>query len=541
MLKQANRKTTAGTLVVILLAFFISAPLASLFFASDLLGSQFTQQHAPSLAFWNDPYLRRVIYFSLLQAGLSTLLSVSLGLIVARAFARFGDFPFRRLILSLFGLPLVVPAIVAVLGIISVYGSQGWLPLGSQLYGLKGILLAHLFFNLPLAVRLLLPVWQSIPQQHWRVSSQLGLNSHQQWKHLEWPALRETLPGVTLLIFMLCLTSFAVVLSLGGGPKSTTLEVAIYQSLRFDFDPSLAVVLSLLQLGISILLALLAAKLTYKPDVEATLTTTNTEIPNSSKKYLLATFIGVATLFVLSPLVAMLIEAIQGPLNEVLIDSKLWRAAGFSLLIGVCAGLISVSLAWVLLSASAQHAYLGNKKLASLFEFSGSVIYVVPPLVIGTGLFILLSQKINVFDWAIPLVIIINGLMGLPFVIRTLGPAMRQHTMRYQRLCASLNLHGWQRFKQIDFPMLRKPLGLSMALVTAMAMGDLGVIALFGTPETATLPLLLYQRLAAYQIPQATVTAVFLLLCCLLAFWSLERFIGDTQNIRGGKCYELNN
>ncbi len=534
MLKQANRKTTAGTLVVILLAFFINAPLASLFFASDLLGSQFTQQHAPSLAFWNDPYLRRVIYFSLLQAGLSTLLSVSLGLIVARAFARFGDFPFRRLILSLFGLPLVVPAIVAVLGIISVYGSQGWLPLGSQLYGLKGILLAHLFFNLPLAVRLLLPVWQSIPQQHWRVSSQLGLNSHQQWKHLEWPALRETLPGVTLLIFMLCLTSFAVVLSLGGGPKSTTLEVAIYQSLRFDFDPSLAVVLSLLQLGISILLALLAAKLTYKPDVEATLTTTNTEIPNSSKKYLLATFIGVATLFVLSPLVAMLIEAIQGPLNEVLIDSKLWRAAGFSLLIGVCAGLISVSLAWVLLSASAQHAYLGNKKLASLFEFSGSVIYVVPPLVIGTGLFILLSQKINVFDWAIPLVIIINGLMGLPFVIRTLGPAMRQHTMRYQRLCASLNLHGWQRFKQIDFPMLRKPLGLSMALVTAMAMGDLGVIALFGTPETATLPLLLYQRLAAYQIPQATVTAVFLLLCCLLAFWSLERFIGDTQNIRGG-------
>jgi thiamine transport system permease protein len=123
----------------------------------------------------------------------------------------------------------------------------------------------------------------------------------------------------------------------------------------------------------------------------------------------------------------------------------------------------------------------------------------------------------------------INGLMGLPFVIRTLGPAMRQHTMRYQRLCASLNLSGWQRFKQIDLPILRKPVGLSMALVTAMAMGDLGVIALFGTPETATLPLLLYQRLAAYQIPQATVTAVFLLLSCLLSFWLIEHFIGDKQ------------
>jgi thiamine transport system permease protein len=145
-------------------------------------------------------------------------------------------------------------------------------------------------------------------------------------------------------------------------------------------------------------------------------------------------------------------------------------------------------------------------------------------------LFILLSKITNVFDWAIALVIVINGLMGLPFVIRTLGPSMRQHTMRYERLSVSLDLSGWQRFKHIDLPLLRKPVGLSMALVTAMAMGDLGVIALFGTPETATLPLLLYQRLSAYQIPAATVTAVFLLISCLVVFWLLERFIGGRED-----------
>ena len=58
-----------------------------------------------------------------------------------------------------------------------------------------------------------------------------------------------------LLVFMLCLTSFAVVLTLGGGPKSTTLEVAIYQSLRFDFEPTRAVVLALLQLCLCLLVA----------------------------------------------------------------------------------------------------------------------------------------------------------------------------------------------------------------------------------------------------------------------------------------------
>ena len=57
-------------------------------------------------------------------------------------------------------------------------------------------------------------------------------------------------------------------------------------------------------------------------------------------------------------------------------------------------------------------------------------------------------------------------------------------------------------------------------------MGDLGVIALFGTPQTATLPLLIYQQLGAYLIPEATVTAVFLLLLCLLVFSLCERLLG---------------
>ena len=67
--------------------------------------------------------------------------------------------------------------------------------------------------------------------------------------------------------------------------------------------------------------------------------------------------------------------------------------------------------------------------------------------------------------------------------------------------------------------MLRKPIGLAAALVAAIAMGDLGVIALFGTAETATLPLLVYQQMGAYQIPQAMVTALLLLISCFAVYW----------------------
>ena len=59
-------------------------------------------------------YLRRVLAFTLSQAGLSTLISVGLGVAVARAFAREGDFPLRRLLLGLMSLPIVLPSLVAV-------------------------------------------------------------------------------------------------------------------------------------------------------------------------------------------------------------------------------------------------------------------------------------------------------------------------------------------------------------------------------------------------------------------------------------------
>ena len=51
---------------------------------------------------------------------------------------------------------------------------------------------------------------------------------------------------------MLCITSFTIVLTLGGGPAATTLEVAIYQALRFDFDPARAVTLTLLQIALTV-------------------------------------------------------------------------------------------------------------------------------------------------------------------------------------------------------------------------------------------------------------------------------------------------
>lgn len=79
--------------------------------------------------------------------------------------------------------------LVGVFGLLAIYGNSGWLVnllqqagyLNSfSIYGLSGILLAHVFFNLPYAARLLLQALESIPQSsiNWRLTSvcHLGIN-----------------------------------------------------------------------------------------------------------------------------------------------------------------------------------------------------------------------------------------------------------------------------------------------------------------------------------------------------------------------------
>ena len=229
------------------------AGLLALAFVALLVAGAFAGLVAEAARDWSgaagafDGYMLRIARFTLWQAALSTLLSIVPAILVARAFSRHPAFLGRGLLLRLFAVPLGLPAIVAALGMLALYGRAGFAAdladaLGGgrwpDIYGLSGILVAHVFFNLPLATRLVLESLEAVPADQWRLASQLGMGARASFRLVEWPAIRSALPGVAALVFMLCVTSFTLVLTLGGGPAATTLEVAIYQSLRFDFEPA---------------------------------------------------------------------------------------------------------------------------------------------------------------------------------------------------------------------------------------------------------------------------------------------------------------
>ncbi|MGL6487334.1 thiamine/thiamine pyrophosphate ABC transporter permease [Aeromonas hydrophila] len=516
---------SAATLIILLLSL---GPLAALLWQAGALAPR---------TLLADPYLRHVLGFSLWQALLSTLLSLGLAIPVARALAR-RRFIGRRLLLKLFGLSLVLPVIIAIFGIVAVHGKQGWLPQllhglglapGNYLYGLLGILLAHVFFNMPLAARLLLQSIESIPESSWRLASQLGMRSSHIFRLLEWPLIRAQLPGLASLIFMLCFTSFTTVLALGGGPKSTTLEVAVYQALRFDFDLATAGGLALVQLILTAGLLILQHKLQSSPasriSARRPCLRPDRHQPGTGLVDALALGIGLAVF--LPPLLAIVVAGLNPGLPGALTSSKLWLASGQSLLIALAAGSLATLLGSALLLTS-RHLRVRDRKrrAAALWEASGSVILMIPAVVLSTGLFILFMPFADVFALGPWLVVLVNALMALPYVLRTLSAPMQLVVRQYDRLADSLGVRGLHRLRLVEWPLLRRPLAQAAALSMILSLGDLGAIAMFGSQELTTLPWLLYQQLGSYRLTEAAATALLLLILCFSLFWLIERGLG---------------
>ena len=483
-----------------------------------------------------DQYLIRVIIFTLWQAGLSTLLSLASAIPVARALARQGNFPGRKYLLWLFGLPLALPALVVALAVLGVFGKAGWFMQAADwfgwqprfsVFGLTGILLAHVFFNMPVVVRLLLARLDSIPAETWRLAGQLGLPSRVVFKQIEWPVMRQVLGGAGGLVFMLCLSSFTIVLTLGGGPGATTMEVAIYQALRFDFEPARAVMLALVQLAIT--LTVLTGLRRIRADMPLSFAIRLKSVRFDGNSWRQRTVDGLviflAGAFIGFPVLTLLVDGLGANPVRLLGKADVQNAILTSLKISIAASALALPLGFALVRLG--QIFGGMLKYAG--DISASAILVMPPVVLGAGWFVVLHRFGHVFSFAAPVVIIINALMALPFVYRVIQPAMHRAAHLHDRLCANLAISGISRWRIIDWPVLKRPLAMAAGFSMALSLGDLGAIALFGSQDLVTLPLLLLQKLGSYRTGEAAGLALLLGSVCIAILYAT----GTSRHDRG--------
>jgi thiamine transport system permease protein len=463
---------------------------------------------------WADAHVMTVLRFTLLQASLSTLLSIIPAVFVARALAR-QSFPGRHFILALFAVPLSLPAIVAVFGLTALYGASGVLGGIVNLYGLGGIVLAHVFFNLPLATRLLLHAMVTVPTENHRLAAQLNFSPRAVFQHVDWPAITSTLPHVSALVFLLCAGSFVIVLVLGGA-TATTLEVAIYQSLRMDFDVSRALTLAIVQIVLSAALVLLAARALTMPVENTRLRLHAERFDGQTPRAKLTdcVIIVCAMLLVLPVLISVLLQGAK----HIDVNALFVKALLTSLALACASCLLALPLAWGLAQAQARAARWRGS-LSAL----GLAAFIVPPAVLATGWFLAFRAVDGGAILAFVLIACMNALMALPFALTVLAPALKRHLEETDKLCLQLSIAGYNRLRIIDMAALRSPLTQAAMMSFVLSMGDLAAVTLLGAQGLVTLPNLVQQQMGHYQSQAAGGTALILGLICFAMALAAQR------------------
>ena len=460
--------------------------------------------------------------FTVFQAVLSAAISVLLAIPLARALMR-RRFPFRGLAITFLGAPFLLPVLVAVLGVLAVFGRNGVIsqilvstglpPI--EIYGLQGVVLTHVFFNLPLATRLILQGWLSIPSEQIRLAHALGFGPSEAAQHLERPVLWAVLPGAFLVIFLICSTSFAVALTMGGGPRATTLELAIYQAFRFEFDLSRAAVLGGIQVALCAVAVLAIRMVPTAPEGFGGLDAARLDVPNGGSWVRIQ---DVAMLlfglgFLLLPIVMIFVRGIPFVFD---LPDMVWHAALRSLGVAIVSVLIMLVLA-LPIATTLSRASSGWP------HFAAALPIAVSPLVLGLGAFVALRPWIDPGNVVLPLTACVNAMMSLPFVLRSLVPELRQVEVHHGRLAVALGMSRKSWVGLVVLPRLRRALGFGAGLTAALSMGDLGVIALFGSADRGTLPLAIYQLMGSYQMDAAAGAALLLMVLTLSVFWIFDR------------------
>jgi len=165
-------------------------------------------------------------------------------------------------------IPFILPTVVVTAAFNTLLGPRGWLNLGlmslfnlsappiHMLNSLSAILLAHIFYNTSIVIRMVGSNLSRLRQNLPLAAQNLGASPWRAFKEVTLPLLMPAILSATLMVFLFDFTSFGVVLMLGG-PQFSTLEVEIYNQAMNRFNLPVAGLLSIVQLAFTLLVSVL--------------------------------------------------------------------------------------------------------------------------------------------------------------------------------------------------------------------------------------------------------------------------------------------
>ncbi|MCZ4273650.1 hypothetical protein [Maritalea porphyrae] len=523
-----------GLLIALCVGALICALIAIIWQAADLFGNPKTS----SIDIFH------LLRMSAIQAGLSVLLAFVTGSIVAIALTRLTFFG-KPFVLAFLSAGLVLPTLVVAFGLLAIWGRAGLIndigqsvglgKLPFTIFGLQGILAAHTILNGSFAARIFYDRLQALPSASLKLGQSLGLSEWQRFTILDWPVLKSAMPGLGATIFLMCFTSFSVVLLLGGGPANATFEVAIFEAVKLDFDLHRAALLAAAQLAFCLFIIIPTAGLKSN-SVLIGASQNHLWAATGKVKWIIGALLFVLMLTYASPLLIILYEGFDPAIFKLISSRKFLNALATSCVIATASATIALTCAMLLAFARAELIYqnagaTSTNILRTVISAPVFAYLATPSIVLALGFFLLArfagldTSKVGIY-----VVVIANALLALPLANATLGPPVEKIANKHFRLVKSLNINGWRRFRFIELPLIRKECAYVFALGFSYSFGDLGVIALFGTDDFSTLPWMMYRALGAYRSNDAAMLAAILLFIAVFSFYIFPKILGGRDN-----------
>ena len=477
--------------------------------------------------FFNNYYNIRIIYISFFQSFLSSFFSCLIAIPLSLSLNRQKKFIISKIIISLCGYAFVMPTILIVHSIIGIYGVNGSINSFydfynlfniKSLFGLKAIIFAHILLNTPFATRLFYQNLNSIPNNYIEISNSINLGF---WGHLckiEWPILKQNIFSIFSIIFVLCFLSFAIVMTLGGGPRTSTLEVAIYQSIFFELNFNKAIILSILQIIICLALLIFGfytlkglnffeiQKINYKHPFK--------NIFGIKIFDIIVIFIFSTILF--SPIYYILINFFENVIfKDYLIQNYFLNALKNSIIIaiitGICVTTMGLAISFLLVNS------IKNFFLQHLLFIISSIVLIISPVIISLGYFIILGELRYIPIIIYIVVIAINCIFLLPFAILILFNNLKNIFLNFDDIKKTFRINDIN-FLNLIFPLIKKNILFVFSFSTAISFGDFTIISFFKNDNFQTLTTLLYKLVSSYRFNEATFVAGFILILSLLIY-----------------------
>ena len=473
-----------------------------------------------------DPVTRDVLWFTVWQAVVSTVLTVVAALPASYVLGRY-DFRGRSVVRALVVVPFVLPTVVVALALLAVLPDR-------LERGPWAILIAHVFFNVAVVVRIVGTYWAGLDPRISEAAATLGAGPWRRLREVTLPLLAPSLTAAAAIVFLFSFTSFGVVLILGG-PGYATLEAEIYSQAVRAFDLHAAAVLSLLQLvcvGLTVAVALrLERRLAVRSGVRREQDVLRR--PRTAReKAVVAASLGSLAVFLGVPLAAVVerslavgdghgfeaYRALTRSTASLLVEP--WHAILNSLVYATAATAIAVAIGG--LAAFAVSGGRGGRLLDGLLMLPLGASAVM----LGFGFVIAFDEGWFDFRSAPWIVPVVQALVAIPFVVRIVVPTLRAIDVRQREAAALLGATPGQVRREIDLRVAGAALAVAAGFAFAISLGEFGATVFLARPDSPTLPVAIFRffgRPGELNLAQAYALAVILMVVAAISVLVVER------------------